>query len=61
MCLPGTDDPDDYDEVYGGLGFDTINVQDGDVFDVVCTGGGADHVTADPGEMAVDDPNFCGP
>jgi Ca2+-binding RTX toxin-like protein len=53
-----TGHPDDYDEVYGGAGIDTIDVQDGDIFDVVCTGPGNDPVpTTDPGDV-VDDPNF---
>jgi Ca2+-binding RTX toxin-like protein len=54
-----TGHPDDYDEVSGGPGVDTIDVQVGDVFDVVCTGGGNDPApTIDAGDV-VDDPNFC--
>ena len=50
--------PEDFDEVYGGPGVDIINVQDGDQFDMVCTGGGNDpEPTIDPGDV-VDDPNF---
>ena len=50
--------PSDYDEVFAGDGVDTINVQDGDIFDVVCTGGGNDPApTIDPGDV-VDDPSF---
>jgi Ca2+-binding RTX toxin-like protein len=56
---PSSGAANDFDEAFGGPGIDTINVQDGDQFDVVCTGGGADPApTIDPGDV-VDDPNFC--
>jgi serralysin len=55
---PDSGHPGDFDEVYADDGVDTVNVQDGDAFDVVCTGGGADPApTTDPGDV-VDDPNF---
>lgn len=37
----------DFDTAYGGPGNDTINVQDGDHLDVVCTGSGKDTVKKD--------------
>lgn len=57
---PLTGHPADYDEVYGGPGIDTVNVQDGDQFDVVCTGDGNDPVPSTDAGDVVDDPNFCG-
>ncbi len=55
---PATGKPADLDNVFGGRDVDTIDVDDGDNLDVVCTGGGADDVTSDPGD-SVDDPTLC--
>jgi Ca2+-binding RTX toxin-like protein len=55
---PASGKPDDVDRVFGGTGVDRINVTDGDIFDVVCSGGGKDRVLSDPGDR-VDDPNDC--
>lgn len=49
---PLTSHPSDFDVAFGGPGRDTINVQDGDSLDVVCTGPGADPApTVDSGDQ----------